>query len=124
MGSDPGVRLPNAPKANFTLPKVRDIKIRRTKFEAPRHRNFISALPSGDAVEFIVTTDGPIPGRALGPALYIGDTVVTEVTTIRPNTYRFVTVNIKGLRRNAPIILGWTGQRPSQSKGATFRYRP
>ena len=86
MGSDPGVRLPNAPKANFTLPKVRDIKIRRTKFEAPRHRNFISALPSGDAVEFIVTTDGPIPGRALGPALYIGDTVVTEVTTIRPNT--------------------------------------
>jgi hypothetical protein len=123
MSSDPGVRLPNAPKPNLALPKVLDITIRATKFEAPRHRNFLSALPSGDAVEFIVTTDGPIPGRALGPALYIGETVVTEVSPVKPNTYRFVTVAIKGLKRNAPIILGWTGQRPGKSSGATFRYR-
>jgi hypothetical protein len=105
------------------MPKVLDIKIRATKFEAPRHRNFTSALPSGDAVEFIVTTEGPIPGRALGPALYIGETVVTEVTTIGPNTYRFVTLAINELTPNALIILGWTGERPRKSKDATFRYR-
>jgi hypothetical protein len=111
-----------APKRHFTLPKVLDIKIRATKFEAPRHRHFVSSLRSGDAVEFIVTTDGPIPGRAVGPALYVGDVIVTEVTTVGPNTYRFVTLALKRLKTNAPIVLSWTGQRPRDSKDAAFRY--
>jgi len=123
MSNDAGERYPDAPRPNFTLPKVLDIQMRATRIEAPRHRNFTSALPSGDAVEFIVKTDGPIPGRALGPALYVGETVVTEVTTIGPNTYRFVAVGSKVLTRGAPIILGWTGQRPSESEVTTFRYR-
>jgi len=85
-------------------------------------RGFVSSLRSGDAVEFIVTTDGPIPGRAVGPALYVGDVVVTEVTTVGPNTYRFVTLALKRLKTNAPIVLSWTGQRPRDSKDAAFRY--
>jgi hypothetical protein len=103
---------------------VLDVKIRPTRVDAPQHRNFMSALPSGNGVEFIVTTDGPIPGRALGPALYVGDKALTEVTTVKPNTYRFVTVATKELKRNAPIVLGWTGRAPARPKSPTFRYRP
>jgi hypothetical protein len=124
MRSDSGERLPDTPRPDFKLPRVLDVQIRATKFEAPRLRNFTSSLPSStDAVEFIVKTDGPIPIRALGPALYVGETVVMEVTEIGPNTYRFVAPTRKGLTLDAPISLSWTGQPPADVKGATFRYR-
>ncbi|CAN7807985.1 hypothetical protein [Paraburkholderia hospita] len=123
MSSDTGKPLPGAPRPDFTMPRMLDIQMRETKFEAPHHRNFTSALTSGDGVEFIVKTDGPIPGRALGPALYIGETVVTEVTEIGPNTYRFVATSSKGLTPDAPISLRWTGQPPSDSTDAAFRFR-
>jgi hypothetical protein len=124
MSSDAGKRLPDPPRPDFSLPKVLDIQVRATKFEPPRLRNFTSALPrSGNAVEFIVKTDGPIPGRALGPALYVGNTPVTESTQLGPNTYRFVAPTRKGLDRDASISLGWTGQPPAESKRAKFRYR-
>ena len=91
MSGDSGERLPDLPRADFPMPKVLDIQIRVTTFEAPRLRNFTSSLPRSDeAVEFIVQTDGPIPIRALAPALYVGDAAVTEVTEVGPNTYRFV----------------------------------
>jgi hypothetical protein len=91
MTSDSGERLPDAPRADFSMPNVLDIEMKATTFDAPRLRNFDSSLPSAeDAVEFIVKTDRPIPIRALGPALYVGETPVTEVTEIGPNTYRFV----------------------------------
>jgi hypothetical protein len=124
MSSDAGERLPEAPRSNFTLPRVLDIQIRATKFEPPRHRNFASALPAGDdAVEFIVKTDGSIPVRALGPALHVGNTVVTEATEIGPNTYRFVATTRAGLVRGAPIRLTWTGQPLGGAQDTGFRYQ-
>jgi hypothetical protein len=124
MSSDDGRRLPDLPRPDFTMPRVVDIEVRAIKFKQPRHRNFTSSLPrGGDGVEFIVKTDGPIPIRALGPALYVGETAVTEVTEIGPNTYRFVAPARKGLARNAPISLSWTGQPPKDVNGTTFRYR-
>lgn len=124
MTSDSGERLPDLPRADFSMPKVLDIQIRATKFETPRLRNFASSLSSSDdAVEFIVTTDGPIPIRALGPALYVGETAVTEVTEVGPNTYRFVAPTREGLERDAPISLSWTGQLPTDRERAIFRYR-
>ena len=121
--SDAGERLPDPPHVAFLLPKVLDIQIRATAFEAPRLRNFSSSLPnSADAVEFIVRTDGPIPGRALGPALYVGETAVTEVSEIAPNTYRFVAPNRKHLKREAAISFGWTGQPPKERESTPFRY--
>jgi hypothetical protein len=123
MSPDAGERL-DAPRPDFALPKVLDIQVRGTTFHAPRHRNFTSALPSGDGVEFIVKTDGPIPGRALGPALYVGETVVTEVSTIGENIYRFVAPRRDDLKLDAPITLSWTGQAPKGAIDPAFRYRP
>ncbi|MFY9611179.1 MAG: hypothetical protein WAU45_21535 [Blastocatellia bacterium] len=124
MSSDDGKRLPDPPRPDFTMPKVLDVKMRAIKFKRPPHRNFTSSLPrGGDGVEFIVKTDGPIPIRAVGPALHVGETMVTEVTEIGPNTYRFVAPARKDLARNAPINLSWTGQAPTDVKGTTFRYR-
>jgi hypothetical protein len=124
MSSDSGKRLPDLPRADFSMPKVLDIQIRATKFEAPRLRNFASSLSSNDdAVEFIVKTDGPIPIRALGPVLYVGETAVMEVTEVGPNTYRFVAPARERLTQDAAISLSWTGQLPTEREHATFRYR-
>jgi hypothetical protein len=124
MSSDSGEQLPRPPGPNFDMPKVLDIQIRATRYEAPRPRNFVSSLPSSDeAVEFIVTTDGPIPSRALGPALYVGEAPVTEVAQIGPNTYRFVALTRKGLRPDATIRLSWTGQLPMEDDSTRFRYK-
>lgn len=124
MSSDSGKRLPDLPRADFSMPKVLDIQIRATQFEAPRLRNFASSLSSNDdAVEFIVKTDGPIPIRALGPVLYVGETEVTEVTEVGPNTYRFVAPARERLTQDAAISLSWTGQLPTEREHAAFRYR-
>ena len=124
MSSDSGERMPDAPRADLSMPKMLDVKIRKTTFEPRPLRNFVSSLPSsGDAVEFIVKTDGPIPIRALGPALYVGETPITEVSELGPNTYRFVAPMRKNLKRNAAIRLTWTGQPHTGRGRAAFRYR-
>ncbi len=124
MSSDAGSRRPDPPRADFAMPKVLDIKIRATAFKAPRHRNFRSSLRSSDdAVEFIVTTDGPIPVRALGPALYVGAIAVTEASQVGPNTYRFVAPSRAHLKRAAPISLSWSDEAPKEVKNPAFRYR-
>ena len=124
MSSDTGERLPDPPRADFSMPKVIDIQIRATKFEASRLRNFTSSLSSSDdAAEFVVKTDGPIPIRALGPVLYVGETPVTEVTEVGPNTYRFVAPARRELKRDTPIHLGWTGQPITESERTAFRYQ-
>lgn len=123
MSSDSGDRLPDPPRVDYSLPKILEVQIRKTRFEPRPMRNFKSSLPpSDDAVEFIVKTDRSIPIRALGAALYVGDTPVTEVTEIGPNTYRFVSLQRKSLKKDAEIRLSWTGEPPA-AKGRAFRYR-
>jgi hypothetical protein len=124
MSQNSGERLPDPPRPDLSLPGVLDVQIRPAAFRPRALRNFESSLPSSeDAVEFIVRTDGPIPIRALGPALYVGETPVTEVTQIEPNTYRFVAPSRRNLARDAPIRLGWTGQPPAERGLTNFRYR-
>jgi hypothetical protein len=123
MSSDAGGRLPDLPRVDFALPEVLDLRIRPTAFDPPRLNNFDSALPrTADAVEFVVTTAGPIPARALGPALFVGETAVTEVTQIAPDTYRFVALTREGLDIGAPISLGWAGDSPEEVKETRFRF--
>lgn len=123
MSNDSGERMPDAARPDFLMPKILDVQIRRTLFEPRPLRNFASSMPSSDkAVEFIVKTDGPIPIRALGPVLYIGEIAVTEVSELGPNVYRFIAPTAQEMTRNAKIVLSWTGQSPTGKDRAVFRY--
>ncbi|WP_165067074.1 hypothetical protein [Paludisphaera rhizosphaerae] len=125
MSTDSGQRLPDPPRAETAMPNVIDVKTRTIKYEPRKPRNFKSAIAaSNDAVEFVVKTDAPIPIRALGPALYVGGTCLTEVSEVGPNTYRFVAPARDALKKDAAIQLGWTGQPPASKAAAKFRYRP
>lgn len=122
MTTDEGGRLPDPPGHGFVLPNILKVEIRAIHFEAPKHRNFSSALrDSRDAVEFVVDTDGPIPVRSLGPVLYVGEVPIMEVSEVGPNRYRFVAMTRKNLKEDTTIRLGWTGQPPAERR--EFRYR-
>ena len=125
MIGDAGDRLPDPPRFEFVMPKVLDVQVLATKTERRMPRNFTSSLPGDDdTFAFIIKTDGPIPIRALGPALYIGDVMVTEVTQVGPDTYRFVAPARQDLAHGTDIRLGWTGQPAAGSENTGFRFAP
>jgi hypothetical protein len=111
-----------APPPDHGLPKVVGVEVRRGVRAVPRRRNFVSALPATqEAVEFIVETDRPFPARALGPALYVGDTPIVEVTEEDPTHYRFVAFEPRTLSADATLSLGWSG-RPEQREETDHRF--
>ncbi len=121
MTNDPGGRERRPRRPNLTLPRVIDVVARRTGFDPPKLRNFTSALTLlDDTVEFVVETDGPIPVRALGPVLWIGDSQVTEVRADDETHYVFLSLQPEELKEGQPIGLGWSGQTERLETGRTF----
>src|SRR5215813_2191221 len=123
MAIDSSRPLPTAPRPKWELPAIVDIKTRRTVVPAPVHKHFRSALPDRrDAVEFLVRTSGPIPARALGPALFVGDVEVAESQEAGENLYRFFAFDLDRLKSRAPIAFGWMGATKSERIRTKFRY--
>jgi hypothetical protein len=74
----------NAQNQNFKLPQIENIEIKLIPYEAPKLRYFKSSFSKySQAIEFLITTDAPIPVRALSPVLYIGEMPLTEGETKR-----------------------------------------
>ena len=123
MFTDASQKLPDPSVPNLELPEVLDIQIRRIPFKAPKLRNFESKLSKyTEAVEFLVRTGGPIPVRALGPALYIGDVPVIDETKVEDTLYRFLAFEIDALEPGAPISWGWMKDPKELWKSTGFRY--
>jgi hypothetical protein len=124
MTGDSGRRVPGRRGLPFRLPRVLEIEVRKSEVGPKELRNFKSALVlRDDAVDIVVRTDRPIPSRALGPALFVGSTALTEVDEVAPNTYRFTNFGHQELSEDAEIRLGWTGQAPVEAPRSKFRYR-
>ena len=114
-----------APPPDWRLPEVVDIQIRRIAFKPHKLRHFESALKQfKEAIEFTVKTSGPIPARALGPALFIGETPVVECITVGKEkaTFRFLAFHPNTLRAGAPISWGWSNAQEKQRHATKFRY--
>ncbi len=122
MTDDGGHLEGREPPPDHELPKVLSVEVRRGARAARRPRNFASALPDVDeAVEFVVETDRPFPIRALGPALYVGDTPIVEVTADDPTHYRFLADDPQALVPGVGLSLGWSG-RPEQRQETEHRF--
>ena len=113
MTSDPGAEFqPSSRPLDVRLPAIRGVRVRRVVVRPPERRNLVSTLPpSEDAVEIEVDTEFPIPIRAMGPVLYVGDVALTEAVAVSPTTYRFTGLDRGALPDGAPLALGWTGDR-------------
>ena len=110
-------------RPRWELPEIRELSIRRVPFKARELRNFKSRLARrGDAIEFVVETDGPIPARGSGPALFVGDTPVVEGGLVEDNLYRFLAFDPDTLEQGAAISFGWTDDPPEDRKATRFRF--
>lgn len=108
MSFDSDARIPPRPPFSVALPKVCGIAMRRVPFQAPRLDHFKSRLARyTEAIEFIVETDGEVPIRNYGPALFIGDEELHESERIGKTTWRFLAFEPDRLKAGAPISWGW-----------------
>lgn len=122
MTTGPGEPEPSAPRERYKLPRILGVVAGRIRHEQPQPRNFASRLPAeGEAAEFLVETDSPIPIRALGPALHVGASVLVEVTALDATHYRFLDFNLQLLEPGTSISLGWSGQNEAE-RPTGFRF--
>ena len=123
MAIDSDKPTAGGPRPDWNLPDVLSIAIRRVPFTPRQYKYFRSALSDyKEAIEFLVRLRGPVPIRALGPALFVGDVPVTESEAIQDNQYRFLAFNIQQLKSNAVISWGWINTPKSERKATNFRF--
>jgi hypothetical protein len=112
--SEPGTR---------TLPRIRELRIRRIAFEPPKLEHLESSRSrSREAIEFVVETDGAVPARAYGPALFVGDVEVDQSERVDETTWRLLAFEPERLKPGAPISWGWMKDPESARRPTPFRY--
>jgi len=124
MSSDAG--SPIAPRKPFAvdLPRIRELRIRRVPFEPPRRAHFRSSLARHkEVVEFTVETDGEVPVRAYGPALFIGDVEVNQSEAVGKTTWRLLAFEPQRLKPGAPISWGWMKDPEPDRQRTKFTYQ-
>jgi hypothetical protein len=123
MSQDVSKPVVSDTRPEWNLPEIKNMRIRRVPFEPRKPHNFESALAKyKEAVEFLVHTSGPIPARALGPALFVGEVQVIESQKVDENQYRFLAFDFERLRPGAPISWGWINDPKEERQETKFRY--
>lgn len=123
MSFDSGSRIPRRPPFSIALPGVLSISIRRVPFQAPQLAHFKSRLARyTEAIEFIVETDGEVPTRNYGPALFVGDVEVHESERLGKTTWRFLAFEPDRLQPGAPISWGWMKDPKDARVPTNYRY--
>lgn len=121
MSSDQAQPLPHAPRPNWELPAIAHVAIQRMPFAPREPRNFRSPVPAApDACEIVVTLAAPLPIRAMGPVLHVGNALLTESEPLdkEGRKIRFWAMEPGLLKKGAPISLAWGG---NEDKSRTVR---
>ncbi len=123
MSTDSGSPIAQRPPFPIDLPRILKMRIRLIAFEPPQLEHFKSSLSRfKQAIEFLVETDGPIPVRDYGPALFVGDVEVHESERLGEKAWRFLEFHPKMLKRGAPISWGWMKDPKKRRLHTPFKY--
>ena len=98
------------PEAALAFPSLRSVQARRVTYKMPR-RFIIKGEEKNiqDVIEIDVETSGEFPIAGTGPALFVGEIVVTDSERVAEHRYRFFAPATVALREGAPIALGRAG---------------
>ena len=108
----------------WRLPEIESIKVVRVHYRQPvQYAEGASRKEVSEAIEFQVTTSDDFPIRALAPALFVGDTAVTESKHVGDRKYLFVSYGRREFKDDAPISVGWFGAGASERKLSKFTFR-
>jgi hypothetical protein len=123
MSTDAGSPIARREPFSLELPRIRELRIRHIPFEPPKLEHFGSSLSRfKEAIEFIVETDGAVPARAYGPALFVGDVEVDQSERVDETTWRLLAFEPERLKRGAPISWGWMKDPEAARQPTKFRY--
>ena len=123
MSTDAGSPIAGREPFSTDLPRLLKLRMRRIPFQPPELEHFTSSLSRyKEAIEFIGETDGPVPVRAYGPALYVGDVEVNQSERLDETTWRFLAFEDEGLKPGAPISWGWVKDPETARQRTQFRY--
>ena len=123
MSTDAGSPIEPRKPFSLDLPQIRRLRIRRIPFEPPTLEHFTSSLSRyKEAIEFIVETDGPVPVRAYGPALFVGDVEVDQSERVDNTTWRLLAFEPERLEAGAPISWGWMRDPEAARQPTNYRY--
>jgi hypothetical protein len=123
MSTDAGSPIAPRPPFLFVLPQILSLVIHRVEFEAPKLEHFESSLSRHrQAIEFIVETDGEVPTRAYGPALFVGDIEISNSERTGKTTWRFLEFEPERLKPGAPISWGWMKDPEKNRLRTQFHY--
>jgi hypothetical protein len=123
MSTDSGTPIPAGTPFQPLLPRLRALRIRRVAFEAPALEHFRSSLARyREAIEFIVQTDGPVPVRAYGPAIWVGDVEINYSEPIDETTWRLLAFEPQDLKSGEPISWGWMKDPRNERQQTQYRY--
>src|SRR5215475_6658191 len=123
MSTDSGSPIPQRPGGTPTLPGILRLKIRLIHYNVPKLRYFKSPPARlRQAIEFKLETDGPIPARAYGPALFVGEFEINHSERLNDTTWRLLSFAPKKLKPGAPIYWGWMKDPPALRQPTEFRY--
>jgi hypothetical protein len=75
-----------------------------------------------EAIEFLVETDGEVPVRDYGPALFVGGVEINQSERVDPTTWRFLAYNTEPLKRNAAISWGWMKDPKPARQRTKYRF--
>ena len=123
MSTDAGSPIPPRRPFPIDLPLIKDLKNRRVRFEPPQLQHVRSSQTEQLAVEFIAETDGEVPTRSYGPALFVGDVEVNQSERLDRTRWRLLAFDPDRLEIGAPISWGWMKDPQSARHPTPFRYR-
>ena len=107
------------------LPKIVSLKVERVKYEPPSFK-FVKSIHEGveDAIAIVIEVDAPLLlARDATPVLYVGELELSHAEHLGGTRYRYLAFGSdeKGLRSEAPVSLGWPGEKPHQQ--TQFRFK-
>lgn len=105
------------------LPEIVAVEVHSVTFEEPRvEYEGLERVQHQSAIAFDVTTDQEFAARALGPAVFVGDTTIATFDRIDANHYRFYAFRDSDLEVGAPITVGWIDTEPEKRARTGLRY--
>jgi hypothetical protein len=126
MPIDKAPQVEVARKPQWELPQIVNVRIRATPYQPRATRNFENPLGAArDAVEIVVSLGSPMPIRALGPVLWVGDARLTESEPVdaEGKEMRFWSFDPSRLKDGAPIAMTWMGEEPPKKLKTKFRFK-
>lgn len=108
----------------WQLPNIVNIEAKRVRYDPPK-QFWVNrqVLEVRDGMELLVQLTDALPSRAMSPALFVGDTSISDYEIAGHHLYRFFVIDPTALQPGANISLGWPQLPDIKRNMSNFRFQ-